>query len=69
VIDAPPEDSVVGAVYVIAVPLGVEFVESVPHDAVGQETAQVTPPAAARIVTYGRCELLRRCGLHYGCAR
>jgi hypothetical protein len=44
VIDAPPEDSVVGAVYVIAVPLGVEFVESVPHDAVGQETAQVTPP-------------------------
>jgi hypothetical protein len=28
---------------VITVALGVEFVESVPHGAVGQETAQVTP--------------------------
>jgi hypothetical protein len=44
VIDAPPEGSVVGAVYVVAVPLGVEFVEIVPHGAVGQKTAQVTPP-------------------------
>ena len=43
VIGAPPEGSVVGAVYVMAVPLGVEFVESAPHAAVGQDTAQVTP--------------------------
>jgi hypothetical protein len=43
VIVAPPEGSVVGAVYVTAVPLGVEFVESSPHGPVGQETAQVTP--------------------------
>jgi hypothetical protein len=41
---APSADNVAGAVYVRAVPLGVEFVESVPHGAVGQETAQVTPP-------------------------
>jgi hypothetical protein len=39
-----PTGRVVGAVYVIAVPLGVEFVESVPQEAVGQDTAQVTPP-------------------------
>jgi hypothetical protein len=43
VIVAPPEGSVVGAVYVMAVPLGVEFVESAPHAAVGQDTDQVRP--------------------------
>lgn len=40
---APPEGSVAGAMYVIAVPLGVEFVESVPQGAAGQDTAHVMP--------------------------
>jgi hypothetical protein len=44
VIVAPPPGHVAGAVYVMAVPLAVEFVENVPHGAVGQETPQVTPP-------------------------
>jgi hypothetical protein len=43
VIFVPPADNVAGAVYVMAVSLDVEFVESVPHSAAGQDTAHVMP--------------------------
>ena len=62
VIVAPPEGSVVGAVYVIAVPLGVEFVESVPHGAVGQETAHVISLLLTALLTVAAsCTVVAAC--------
>ena|SRR5271166_4153290 len=62
VIVASPEGSTVGAVYVTAVPLGVEFVESVPHGGVGQETAHVTSLLLNSLLTVATsCTVVAAC--------
>jgi hypothetical protein len=43
--------AVVGAVYFVAVPLGVEAVEKLPHDELPQVTFQVTPALALSLLT------------------